>query len=479
MAAATAAEGCQLWDAFCNAQNVADTIVDVGTEFVPQPVVAAAKALDFASNPPGWVLEQLANGIKFLSSVLIPFVLDALHPDFSADWFRSAYSVSFGVAALVMVILLLSLTAQRRRGDTSGLTLIDSFAKAMPAFLIGGAYGPALGFSINKLTSGLSDSLASWGVNSTTTDFYGKLGDRFASYDFIGSGVGWVLGLVLLLAMLGTLFGVVSMLIVQLAMLYLIGALIPLGWVWIIHPKTREFGMKAPLTFLAIAFSHVLLFLLLGIAYKTIGGLAGDWAESASDPKDVAKNVINMALIVVLMALAVFSPAALWRVGRSSNALGGAGTTKDGGINAPKPDDVPQPPSTARETASDSSGGGAGGSVPASGPAVASDAGTSASAASTSAASGAGMGSSIAGSGTAAAGGGAAAAGGTAAVGGTAAAGGAASGAAAGAAVSATGVGAAVGIPMMLAAGARAVAAGFQHVQTAADQVGEAADERD
>lgn len=466
-------------------QWVCDTGSNIGDAiggFIPEPVKAITGGIQFATNPPGWIIEQFQNAIQFLAGGLIPWVLNALKPDFSAHWFLQSYALSFGLSLLVLSVISLFVVFDRKSGKSSGRTVLDTFGIAMPAFLIGTAFGPAIGIVTSTLISSLVNWLAGWGVASSTVDFYANLGHSFSKLDVVGSGIGYFMGGFLLLAMIITLIAVVLMLMVQLAMQYLMGAIIPLGFVWIVHPATRKFGWKGPIIFGAIAISHVLLFLLLGITYKAVNANIASIESDASNPLQAPQTFVKLGLTVLMMGIAALAPAALWRIGRFTNPAGGGGTTRDGGVSAPNPNNMqpPQTSSSPARAAQQSPGGASGEPIPAAGPATS---GGSASAAS-GAASGGGAAASAGGAGAAASGasgalGGAGAAAGGAAGGAGAAAGGAGAMAGAGAAASATGVGAAVGVPMLLAAGARAVAAGFQKLEAHANQIGEAGDERD
>ncbi|MBO1741029.1 hypothetical protein [Leifsonia sp. TF02-11] len=474
-------------------QWVCDTGSNIGDAiggFIPEPVKAITGGIQFAANPPGWIIEQFQNAIQFLAGGLIPWVLNALKPDFSARWFLQSYALSFGLSLLVLAVISLFVVFERKSGKSSGRTVIDTFGIAMPAFLIGTAFGPAIGIATSTLITSLVSWLAQWGVSSSTVDFYSNLAHSFSKLDVVGSGIGYFMGGFLLLAMIVTLVAVVLMLMVQLAMQYLMGAIIPLGYVWIVHPATRKFGWKGPIIFSGIAISHVLLFLLLGIAYKAVNANIASIESDATNPLQAPQTFVKLGLTVLMMGIAALAPAALWRLARFTNPAGGGGTTRDGGVSAPNPNNIPAPQgsSSPARTAQQSPGGASGEPIPAAGPAAAKGGGAAASPASGGAAASAGSaggaatgaGGALGGAGGALGGAGGALGGAGAAAGGAgAAAGGAGAMAGAGAAASATGVGAAVGVPMLLAAGARAVAAGFQKLEAHANQIGEAGDERD
>ncbi len=83
----------------------------------------------------------------------------------------------------------------------------------------------------------------------------------------------WHLIVALLLAFL--------VLLVMLVTLYLTGAIIPLSLVWLVHPRQRSKGLKVLMVWVGVACSHVLLFLLLGIAFRIVGGLATSFDKPA------------------------------------------------------------------------------------------------------------------------------------------------------------------------------------------------------
>lgn len=429
---------------------------------------AASGVIDFWSDPWGNTFKALQASARGLSDSVLPAVTDATLPDLNADWFVKAYAVTFALAVFLAVALLLPQVVRAARGVLSGRELLDSIGIYFPLFLIGSMFGPPFGVILVKFFGTLSNTIISWGVNSTAGDVTTRFRKMLSEQDATGIAGGAPVADLLVLGVLLGLLLVVVMLIVQLVTLYFTGVLLPLGLVWLIDPARRRFGTRIVSLWVGLLAAHPLLFLLLSVAYLMVGGNIDAFGSGSNLQKAVT-------LIVALLALFIagLSPVALMRL--APVMLSGGGTAGGGAsmpaiglrsmseaddrYGAPVPDSAPPtsggpssgsgtaPPSTS-ESVSDraessepvqaNAGGGAGDSASAgrmvelNGEQVLIGSGTSAVPATAGAAS-------------------AGAAAGTSGAAGAAVAGGAEGGlVAAGAGESATGVGAVVGVPTML-----------------------------
>jgi len=247
-------------------------------------------------------------------------------------------------------------------------------------------------------------------------------------------------------------------LVVQLITLYFSGVLFPLGWVWIVDKKKRSFGSKIPMVWLGILAAHPLLFFLLGVTFSFVGANIDVFSGQADLQKTVSLVVSMLALFIAgLSPLLLFKFAPILPMGGAAAAGGpsiGANSPQeaDQRYSAPQTDGGGSgqgsgtPSSTTATEEPASTGGGGGGAGKTAGGGADEAAGSSikeAASAGGKASSGAGAGAGASGAGA----GGAAASGAAGAEGGAMAA---------GAAESSTGVGAAIGIPTMIAAGAKA-----------------------
>jgi type IV secretion system protein TrbL len=420
---------------------------------------------DFWSDPAGNTFNMLQSGAKSLSDTVMPAITKATLPDLTADWFINAYKVSFALAIFVMVALIIPQVVRTARGQQSGRDLAESLGLYAPLFLIGAAFGPLLGSFLVKFFGALSDSLISWGINSSSQTIVDKFSKMLDAKDN-GAGLagGAIVGALLMFFMICGLLIVVLILIVQLITLYFSGILFPLGFVWIIDKSKRKFGSKIAYLWFGILASHPLLFFMLAIAYSMVSSSVDVFSKTPTLERTVTLVVSILALII-----AGLSPVLLTKFAPVLPMGGGGGAPAGPTIGSSSMQEA-----DAKYGDSGSGGGGGGGSS------AGSSSSSKGSPASTTSDDGGSAGEETASAGSKAAsasnGAETAAAGAKVGAGASAAGGGAAAaegGAmAAGAAESSTGVGAAIGIPTMIAAGAKA---GFDTTKKVGDSVGAAA----
>jgi hypothetical protein len=325
-------------------------------------VDGAKKAVEFATDPLGFITHEMQNAVHAVAGVLIPWILSALHPDYNAQWWLQSYAVAFSMSMFVLAVQLLILTVRRRRGSLGGKEMLQSIFIAAPAFMIGAAVGPVVGISLTKLFTTASDAVAGWAMGSTTEEFFTKISDVADSGDsaaLLGSAIVSIL-------VLGTLFlsllGVVFILIIQLATQYLVGAVLPLGFVWIVNPDTRKLGKAVPVVWLAIGLTQVLMILLVGFAFRAINGIA-----ITADPGTLGNLVnpiqhfVNLAVPAVISFIVVFAPLSMMKF--IPRPWGGGGTARTSGFTPPQvapqiPNSPTHAPQSAHQTASSGGSGG-------------------------------------------------------------------------------------------------------------------------
>ncbi|MBX0301856.1 hypothetical protein K2F54_17975 [Cryobacterium sp. 1639] len=421
---------------------------------------------DFWSDPAGNSFQMLQDGAKGLADDVLPAITHATLPDLTADWFISSYRISFGLAVFVLAALLIPQFVRTARGQQSGRDLAESLGLYAPLFLVGAAFGPAVGAVLVKFFGALSDSLISWGINSSAQTIVDKFSEML-SHDDNGAGLagGAIIGIILMIFMIIGLLIVVLILIVQLITLYFSGVLFPLGFVWIVDPTKRAFGLKISYLWFGILASHPLLFFMLAIAYSMVSSTINVFDGDAN-----LERTITLVVSILSLLIAGLSPVLLTKFAPVLPMGGSGGVPSRGGnIGSSSMQQADAKVSDSGSSSQPDSGGTANSSDSAP-----SSTGMSSSSGSSGAPSsgGTGAGSEEASSSITAATKGSAA-GGAAAEGATAAT--AAEGAAAaGAAESSTGVGAAIGIPTMIVAGAMAAGDATKKVS---DSVGAAAAE--
>jgi len=95
------------------------------------------------------------------------------------------------------------------------------------------------------------------------------------------------------------------MLLVMLVTLYPDRGRVPLSLVWVMHPRRRSRGLAVLFVWVGICCAHVILFLLLGVAFKLVSGL------SLQMDQPTLQVLTNLAVAVIVLFMATLSPAAL------------------------------------------------------------------------------------------------------------------------------------------------------------------------
>lgn len=459
LAAADGEEKCSNW---------ASCAVDKGKDIIGGAVNGTKDAIntaqsigDFWSDPAGNTYKALRDAAKGLSDSVLPALTHATLPDLTADWFINAYRISFGLAIFVFVIILIPQFVDTARGRQSGQELVETLTLYGPVFIVGAMFGPAVGAFLVKFFGALSDSLIRTMLSTTSSNIVDQFSKMIGDDDGEGIVGGAVIGAILMFFMILALLLALLVLVVQLITLYFSGVLFPLGWVWIVDRKKRSFGSKIPMVWLGILAAHPLLFFLLGVTFSFVGSNIDVFSTEPDLQKTVSLVVSMIALFIAgLSPLLLFKFAPILPMGGAAAAGGpsiGANSPQEAdkrygapesdgsssGPNSTTSTSTPTSTTAAEEPAQSSPTSGGGGGKTAGGGGAEDAAGSSikdAASAGSKASTGAGTG-----------------AGATAGAGAAMGAAGAEGGAmAAGAAESSTGVGAAIGIPTMLAAGAKA-----------------------
>lgn len=320
------------------------SLICTGVGAVENVVNAGRTAVAIGSDPLGWFVQQMQDGVHGLAALVIPYVLGALEPDYSAEWWRTSYSVSFGVAVLVLGFLMIVTAARRVRGEIGPKAVLESYFFAVPAFIIGATFGPLIGIVISRIFVGAASSLAVFFFDTTAGDFWKAFADRVTNPDAEKLAGSALLAALVYLVLIAALLGVVFILVIQLATQYMVGALIPLGLVWMTHPDTRRIAKVGPLIWISILASHVLLVLVLGFAFMAMNAMFLEAGDTNGQDHPM-KLFVNIAVPTVLMALVVFAPMRLLGMARFASPSNGGGQASSGGFSTPA--QAPQPGQTA------------------------------------------------------------------------------------------------------------------------------------
>jgi len=150
------------------------------------------KAFDFASDPLGYIAQQLQDAANGLATTVLPELERVTHPDLTKDWFIGAYKISFALGLLLWIMILAHnfyLLARRR---VSGGEVLESLTFYTPAFFIGAAFGPLAGQFLVRVAGALTESFMAWGITgsvgeATQNDVAG-LHHQVAAYGVAGVG---------------------------------------------------------------------------------------------------------------------------------------------------------------------------------------------------------------------------------------------------------------------------------------------------
>lgn len=272
------------------------------------PAATAVGAVDFLSDPPGWILNQFETFSAWLAGSVLPSLVEATKPDLSAEWFLTAYAVTFGLAFFVMAILSILNLVRLASGDVASRDVVDALSVQGVWFFLGSMAGPPVGYMIAQVIGAISDVLLAWAVQDSVDGVVERLREFSDTEAVLPEAGGWLLAMVVLLFLITGLVLVVVAHLIALVTLYFVGVLFPLTQVWRMDPKRRSLADSAVLVWICILASHALIYLLLGVAFH--------WVSDAGFAflQDPALNSVAQALAAAFaMILAGVSPVLLFK----------------------------------------------------------------------------------------------------------------------------------------------------------------------
>lgn len=287
-------------------------------------VAGAGAAVDFATDPLGWLTEKMAAGASGLMGWVAGVANHATAPDLTAGWWIDAYKKGMAIGIILFAMVLMWQLAQKSRGRIDAQELMETYTIWAPAYFLGVVFGPPLAQFLIVGSGYLTDGL----VASLTGFNAGDAADQVGSA-IDGAGAGTILGgavvalVVLLLVILASLMIFVS-LAAQAVTVYLAGAVFGVAFAWIVSARHRGGSMKIPLVFLGIVFSRPLLFFLLGC------GLALSRVATSMTGDDAATNLATLVMAIVVLCIAAFAPMLLLKFAPVSPA---GAPTNGGGIS--------------------------------------------------------------------------------------------------------------------------------------------------
>lgn len=337
-----------LTDAWDSITGVAGSVVD---------------GLSLASDPLGFTFAKAQQAVDGLVSQLLPWLMTATKPDLTLDWFLTQYQISFGIAVLVWLLILLGRLVAVARGNASGGDLIELLTTRSMTFIAGAMWGPAVGWMIVGIFHALSEGLLAL-IGSSAEGALASLLELIRDGDWLAVPGGLFFGIGLMITMLISLTLVVGMLIIAMVALYMSGVIFPLGWVWVTDdPSRRPIAYKIAWTWLGLNVAHPLMFLLLGASFALIAGMVPMSTDHG------IKLFTHSLMAVVVMIMTALSPVMLFKfaavlptnAGQSGPSLniGGGGGGKQGAPSNNMHEAIDNNPSNADDSGSASTGGGA------------------------------------------------------------------------------------------------------------------------
>ena len=272
--------------------------------------VARGRAVVVSSptDPLGWLTDKMAQGASGIMSWIADTANNATSADITADWWISAYKQAFAVAIVLFGMLTLWNMVELGRG------------KLGPAEFGGDGDLPVDGVLRRGDLRAAADEVPDRGCGDADHGIIAIMpgynsGDMDAgaiNESITGPSEGKVIGgvfvafLLLLLVCISAMFLFVS-LAVQTVVIYLGGAVFPIAFTWIINMRHRGGSMKIPFMILGVIFARPLLFFLVGL------GMAMARSAVVQGSDDAARNLANVVMAAVVLAIAAFAPLLLLR----------------------------------------------------------------------------------------------------------------------------------------------------------------------
>lgn len=280
-----------LLDAFCEAGR---TAVGKAGEIATAPVRAAAGgAVDMLT---AWV----ADGAQWLLGKVVSFIDQSTTPDLGADWFTQRYEFMIGLAALVLLPMLL-IAAIRAVMNQDISQLLRSFFLYLPMAILGTFVAVFLTQTLLAVTDSMSEAVAK-----------GMAGDVSQIFDSVGKGLGTKTGGVAPAApsfaiFFGALFLILGAFFVWLELLVRSAAVtasvffLPLILASLVWPATSRWTRRLVETLVALILSKFVIVAVISLATAAL-----------SDPGGGGFGSVMGAAALMLMA--AFSPMALLKL---------------------------------------------------------------------------------------------------------------------------------------------------------------------
>lgn len=257
--------------------------------------------VNFWADPWGNMYKTAREAVVSLSRDVIPAITGSTLPDLTLPSFISTYQVSFALALMVAIVLLIFQFVRAAKGSMSGQELFDSIALYFPGFILGISFGPAVGMLLVEFVRALTRSLIGWAYGGTIDQMINTFA-QIAVDDPSKIAGGAAVGALVLWCMVLGLLIIPAIFVFQLVVQYFSGVLIPLAAVWIVDSGRRSAGLAVIQLWVGMLAVQPVLFLLLGFAFRLNIDAVGQWGN------DGFKNLVGLLIAVIANFLAVFAP---------------------------------------------------------------------------------------------------------------------------------------------------------------------------
>jgi len=283
------------------------------------------KALDFASDPLGYLATKAQEGAHALLSAVLPALVDITHPNLSVQGFYDAYRLSSALAVFLAIFFLLRTFMDLAANRVSGTAVAETVTFYFPGFLVAVMFGPAAANALLAGSGQLTKELVNWAVGSSVDQVTTRVLDAIkkdSAASFIGgSFVALLVYVGLLLACVLIMLTMITLAVTQ----YLTGVAFPLGAAWFVHPAKRHLGWRIVYVWVGIAATPPLLFLMLGAGFRLVDSLTRQF------PSGVLSTLVQLLVVIIVLVLVSTTPLLLMRFAPVLPGLAGSGASVGSG----------------------------------------------------------------------------------------------------------------------------------------------------
>lgn len=246
----------------------------------------------------------LADGAIWLTGKAVNSINESVKPELGADWFQERYKVMLGLAALVMVpMLMMSVIRAVMQQDLN--QLLKSFLMYLPIAILIMFIATQIVQASLVVTDGLSDAVSK-NIGNDVSAFYSSINDKLSSFSLGAPGLPlFGVFIVSVLLILGALFVWIELL-VRSAAVYVAVLFLPLVLAALVWPAASKWCRRLVETLAAVIVSKFIIVAVLALAAAALNAGAAPTTEDAGFGTVMSGSV--------LMLLAAFSPFVLLKL---------------------------------------------------------------------------------------------------------------------------------------------------------------------